>query len=103
MPYVPPVAESIQIFECEDTACSHVHILLMDAREMPIAQATINADVVQRLQRALYAKAAARPSAGGYSFEEHECPGHVASDRDPKVCKHCGVHVDSMRPPDDEG
>jgi hypothetical protein len=26
------------------------------------------------------------------------CPGHVASDTDAKVCKHCGTHVDSMRP-----
>ena len=34
-------------------------------------------------------------------FTEETCPGHVASD-DPKVCVHCGTHIDSMRPPDDD-
>lgn len=29
-----------------------------------------------------------------------DCPGHVASDDDPKVCRHCGTHVDEYR---DEG
>lgn len=32
---------------------------------------------------------------------EHECPGHVASDDDPKVCARCGTHIDSLRPDDD--
>ena len=36
-----------------------------------------------------------------YQFGENDCPGHVASD-DPKVCRHCGTHIDSLRPPDDE-
>lgn len=31
---------------------------------------------------------------------EEECPGHVASDTDPKVCQHCFVHIDSLRPDD---
>jgi hypothetical protein len=26
------------------------------------------------------------------------CPGHIASDGDPKVCRHCGTHVDEERP-----
>lgn len=34
-------------------------------------------------------------------WTEDDCPGHVASDRDPKVCGRCGVHIDSLRPPDD--
>lgn len=33
---------------------------------------------------------------------EDNCPGHVASDADPKVCRHCGVHIDSLRPSEDE-
>lgn len=33
-----------------------------------------------------------------YPFNEEACPGHVASFDDPKVCKNCGTHVDSMRP-----
>ena len=36
-----------------------------------------------------------------YQFGENDCPGHVASD-DPKVFRHCGTHIDSLRPPDDE-
>lgn len=33
---------------------------------------------------------------------EELCPGHVASADDPKVCAHCGVHIDSLRPSEDE-
>lgn len=33
-----------------------------------------------------------------YAFTEEACPGHVASDDDPKVCKLCGTHIDSLRP-----
>lgn len=29
---------------------------------------------------------------------EENCPGHVASDADPKICAHCGTHIDSLRP-----
>jgi len=31
---------------------------------------------------------------------EDDCPGHVASAADPKVCGLCGVHIDSLRPPE---
>lgn len=34
-------------------------------------------------------------------FTEEECPGHVASVLDPKVCGRCGIHIDSLRPDDD--
>lgn len=35
-------------------------------------------------------------------YDESMCPDHTASDADPKVCRYCGVHVDSFRP-DEEG
>lgn len=35
-------------------------------------------------------------------FTEDNCPGHVASDHDPKVCARCGIHSDSLRPPEDD-
>lgn len=31
-------------------------------------------------------------------FEEENCPGHIASAEDPKMCDRCGVHIDSLRP-----
>lgn len=34
------------------------------------------------------------------NLQAKDCPGHVASDDDPKVCRHCGTHVDELR---DEG
>jgi hypothetical protein len=34
----------------------------------------------------------------GRGYSEDICPGHVASDGDPKICGLCGVHVDSLRP-----
>lgn len=30
--------------------------------------------------------------------DEAACPGHVASEGDPKVCGRCGLHIDSLRP-----
>lgn len=38
----------------------------------------------------------------GYLFTEEECPGHVASKTDVKVCGRCGAHIDSLRPPEDD-
>jgi hypothetical protein len=35
---------------------------------------------------------------GGRGYTEDICPGHVASEDDPKICGLCGVHVDSLRP-----
>lgn len=35
-------------------------------------------------------------------YPEDDCPGHVASDHDPRICGRCGVHIDSLRPPGDE-
>jgi hypothetical protein len=33
---------------------------------------------------------------------EEECPGHVASRFDPKICGLCGIHIDSLRPPEED-
>ena len=34
-------------------------------------------------------------------FREEDCPGHVASGSDSKICGNCGVHIDSLRPPEE--
>lgn len=31
--------------------------------------------------------------------DESDCPGHVASKGNNKVCGRCGVHIDDLRPP----
>jgi hypothetical protein len=36
-----------------------------------------------------------------YQYDEQECPGHVASKDDAKICALCGTHVDSLRPEDE--
>lgn len=33
-----------------------------------------------------------------FEYDEEDCPGHVAWERNPKVCGRCGVHIDSLRP-----
>jgi len=35
-------------------------------------------------------------------LDEQSCPGHVASDHDPKICARCGTHIDSFRPDDED-
>ena len=37
-----------------------------------------------------------------YPFAEEACPGHVASAHDGKICRRCGVHIDSLRPISDQ-
>lgn len=32
---------------------------------------------------------------------EQNCPGHVASEKNPKICGRCGIHIDSLRPDDE--
>lgn len=38
----------------------------------------------------------------GSEYDEQSCPGHVASERDPKICGRCGTHIDSLRPAEQE-
>lgn len=33
---------------------------------------------------------------------QDNCPGHVASYADPKICGRCGIHIDELRPGGDE-
>ena len=40
------------------------------------------------------------PEGKSFTFSENNCPGHVASADNPKVCDRCGTHIDSLRPPD---
>jgi hypothetical protein len=37
-----------------------------------------------------------------FHYDEEACPGHVASRFDRKVCGLCGIHIDSLRPPEDD-
>ena len=46
-------------------------------------------------QVALYETVAEGPLA------EEDCTGHIASAHDSKICGICGVHIDSLRPPED--
>lgn len=36
----------------------------------------------------------------GNRYAEEDCPGHVASRDDHRVCGRCGVHIDALRPDD---
>lgn len=38
-----------------------------------------------------------RPFCGSH-YGEDECPNHIASNADPKICGCCGIHIDSLRP-----
>lgn len=31
------------------------------------------------------------------TYAPEDCPEHVASDNDPKVCRRCGIHIDELR------
>lgn len=35
-------------------------------------------------------------------IDDQDCPGHVASEADAKICGICGVHINALRPPEDE-
>lgn len=36
------------------------------------------------------------------AWDEEDCPGHVASSLNPKICRRCGIHIDSLRPEDEQ-
>lgn len=42
------------------------------------------------------------PAAASFPYQEEQCPGHIAWERDPKICGYCGVHIDSLRPEDSD-
>jgi hypothetical protein len=41
--------------------------------------------------------AAYRAIARAEADREQNCPGHVASDSNPKLCGRCGCHIDDLR------
>ena len=45
-------------------------------------------------------KAALEDLSKVFLYSEEDCPGHVASQSDGKICGNCGIHVDSLRPPE---
>jgi hypothetical protein len=42
-------------------------------------------------------KAARAAIAKAEADREQNCPGHVASDSNPKLCGRCGCHIDDLR------
>ncbi len=44
-----PSAYSIEVANCEDKNCGHIHLFLMDQMEQPIAEATISSDFIDEL------------------------------------------------------
>lgn len=38
----------------------------------------------------------------GHKHYPIDCCGHVASGHNPKICARCGIHIDSLRPDDDD-
>ena len=55
-------------------------------------KALVDARACARLFRELE-----RRKSHAFAFSEEECPGHVASEHDPKICGQCGIHIDSLR------
>lgn len=55
---VPPSAVRVEIFECDEPNCVHVHALLIDEDGDPVDQMTVGPDIVKLFQAALYKKAA---------------------------------------------
>ena len=35
-------------------------------------------------------------------YHEEDCPGHVASRRDPNICERCNVHTNELRPDEEQ-
>lgn len=61
--------------------------------------------VLQKSLDDLKAACAKKPPAidkAQLQWSEENCPGHVAWSVNPKICANCGVHIDSLRPPEDE-
>lgn len=53
-------------------------------------------DELKTIREAL-AHEAARELDTAREVNEWSCPGHIASENDPKICARCGVHINSLR------
>lgn len=79
-----------------------VHALMVDSG--PVwklsESATPPADAMRCTQCGWIVDTKSKPEFNCFPFTENDCPGHVAKHDDPKVCGKCGVHIDSLRPPE---
>lgn len=68
--------------------------------EMILSCADIPWSMQDMWSRALGALRGDRPHpVNRYQYSEETCPGHAS---DPKRCVHCGIHIDSLRPLEDD-
>lgn len=42
------------------------------------------------------------PQGKPYPFSDENCPGHASASTNRKVCIFCGIHVDELRPPEED-
>ena len=99
----PELLEAAKLQEAAETAhlscpeCEGEEIPELCPKCFPLYD---DARIKRRLAIAKATAAPADPSALPQS-QENDCPGHVASENDPKVCGRCGTHIDSLRPTGD--
>lgn len=82
-------------------ACSASAVIKRELQR--IARERVAAEAAAKPDLSAEALAKADQTEEGTRVDEQHCPGHVASDNDPKICRHCGIHIDRLRPPEDEG
>lgn len=91
----PPDAEQfdrvVQKIDDAEQALSQMYYLVI-GRSPQWSKTFGHQEALDEVKDAMAAIRAARL----YQFREDDCPGHVASD-DPKVCRLCGTHIDSLR------
>lgn len=56
--HIPKIAASITVSDCGAPKCESLHLLLLDAKGVGIAQCTVSLQAVKKMNELFYAKAA---------------------------------------------
>jgi len=73
-----------------------------DFNGQPNAKVICHGAWTQWADRAFTGDRVGKALAAALAEYQSHCPGHVASSDDPKTCGRCGIHIDELRPPDDD-
>lgn len=68
----------------------------LEQRREPVKSLLNEQSIVRQAVEAALSKSQANRV--NFPYDEWECPEHVGSENDKKVCIRCGCHIDSLRP-----
>lgn len=86
-----------------ERALFRIRALREALNDIRITDTRVHADAPAKIAELSLSADDRRAAASLIAFTEEDCPGHIASAGNPKICGRCGIHIDSLRPMTDAG